>query len=940
MRAMFTVLVALATISSLGTAQARAQADQVPVFRSGVEVMEVDVTVVDGSGMPVRDLRAPEFSVMVDGQPRRVLSAEFISESSGPGTQVVAPRDPYVSNNTDRRPGRLILLAIDRNNIDTHSLRGAIAALKSFVNGLGSDDRISLVTVPPPGPAVEFTTNRAQILDAISRIIGMDDPLQGRFNISAYEALTFENRTNPMVTQRLLARVCGDTDPMTMSPCDRDVEQEAATLASQIRQTTNESVSGFASLLKNLREVEGPKSLIILSQGLMLEGAQGEATSLANLAAEARVNVNVLMFDTPIGTASQSRISETISQDRDLREAGLETLASRSRGSLFRVVANPQYVFERLRSEISAHYMLGVEPAERDRDGKPHQIRVEVRRKGVQVRARRQVQYMVRTPNTWSRDVLMARILRSPGANTELPMRLSSYVYRDGASDKVKLIIAAEIDPASMEKELDLSVGFAMFSQTGAAVASGQERKIYSANSDLPIRYDLAIAVDPGTYRLRLAAIDTAGTSGSVEREIHAFGMSNQAVAFGDLILSAVREGKAGDVRPAVILQISDGHLATYTELYTNKPGTLDDTTVRFEVADTEDGPTLQTGVAEIRERTDKTMRQAMAVVPLGALPPGRYIARAIVSSSDKIVGKLTRPFTIVPGARRTTAGTSAAKVDASAPASAGGSVAKPGAPAMATGIVIGARPSAFKKEDALTGDMLRAVFEVMDKNHPAAKAATSRARAGKLEGTALMALDAGDQAAGSLLRGLELLMKGQLDPAANQFGVALRNAPDAPVASFYLGVCYAAAGRDKEAVAAWERARAAGLQLPAMQFVLAEAWLRLGQPSQALEPLRGAHEQQPENDSIRRSLAIAQSHVGLHEEAYRTIVPFLEKNAADTDALLVALHALYQVRSAGRTIGSADEDRARAATYSRAYIAAKGPQLALVEKWADFLQK
>ena len=35
------------------------------------------------------------------------------------------------------------------------------------------------------------------------------------------------------------------------------------------------------------------------------------------------------------GNASQSRMSETLSQDRDLREAGLEALASRSRGSLF-----------------------------------------------------------------------------------------------------------------------------------------------------------------------------------------------------------------------------------------------------------------------------------------------------------------------------------------------------------------------------------------------------------------------------------------------------------------------------------------------------------------------------------------------------------------------------------------------------------------------------
>ena len=68
-----------------GASELLAQTDQAPVFRSGVEVMEVDVTVVDAKGMPVRDLRAPEFTVTVDGQPRRVISAEFISESGDVG---------------------------------------------------------------------------------------------------------------------------------------------------------------------------------------------------------------------------------------------------------------------------------------------------------------------------------------------------------------------------------------------------------------------------------------------------------------------------------------------------------------------------------------------------------------------------------------------------------------------------------------------------------------------------------------------------------------------------------------------------------------------------------------------------------------------------------------------------------------------------------------
>jgi HrpA-like RNA helicase len=257
---------------------------------------------------------------------------------------------------------------------------------------------------------------------------------------------------------------------------------------------------------------------------------------------------------------------------------------------------------------------------------------------------------------------------------------------------------------------------------------------------------------------------------------------------------------------------------------------------------------------------------------------------------------------------------------------------------AAMTGVVVAVRPAVFKKEDVLTPEMLRVVYDAFDQNHPAAKAATARARAGKIQGTALMALDAGDQAAGSLLRGIELLMKGDLNPAANQFGVALRNAPDAPIASFFLGACYAAAGRDKEAVSSWERARAAKLDLPVLQLVIADAWLRLGQPADAIEPLRLALERQPQDDNIRRNLAIAQSHLGLHEQAYPTIVPYLERNPKDADALMIALHALYQIHIEGKTIGSAAEDKAKAAEYSRAYAAANGPQQALVEKWAEYL--
>jgi VWFA-related protein len=926
MRASVGVSVALTACWLVGLA---AQTPQGPVFRSSVELLEVDVSVVDGDGKPVADLQAPEFIVSIDGQPRRVATSEYISDVSAESQLAGITVDPYVSNNTDRRPGRLIVIVFDQNNMTMDRLRGSLDATRKFVSSLAPNDRVALMSIPSPGPRVDFTTNHKQIMDALNGVMGQGGNERGRFNISNYEALTFDQRNDSMATQRMLYRLCGDSSPQALTNCNGDVEQDAQQLAQRIRLETTESVSALGILLKNLREVDGAKSLILLTQGLMLEGSHSEAGALAQLAAEARVSINVLMFDWMGTSASESVVSATQAQDRDLREAGLATLASRSRGSLFRVATNPEYTFQRISSELAGHYMLGVEPAAADRDGKQHDIKVQVRRKGTALRSRQQFQYVTRAPNTWSRDDLMGRVLRSPSSATEIPMRVTSYTYQDNTApaEKVKLIMAAEIDPTNTGA-IDLAIGHALYDQLGKVVDAGQERKIYSANSDRPLRYEMALAVNPGTYRLRIAAIDLAGNRGSVEREVQAWQTAGQELALGDLMLASVRDTKGGSIRPPVLLKVDDGMVQAFTELYTNKPGSLEQAQVSFEVAEGPDTPVLTSSGAAFLGKPDGTSVAAAATVVVGALPPGRYVVRAVITYSGRTAGKIVRPFLLLPNSHPAPA------PDAAAPAAASNTtvMAVPGADA---GLVSG-RPASFRREDVLKPEMLRATADAMEKNHPLAKAALTKARNGQLEGTALMALDAGDQSAGAILRGLDFLNKGQIDPAATQFGVALRNAPDSALASFYLGACYAAAGRDREALANWERAKAAQLALPALPVVIAEAYLRQGQPAKAIGPLGEALASQPQNDVLRKNLAVAQSRLGQHEQAYATITPYLERNGTDADALMVALQAIYQVHAEGRSIGPADRDKAIA--YAKAYAAAGGPNQALVEKWIQFL--
>ena len=50
-----------------------------PTFKSAVDLVPVDVDVIDKSGRPVPHLAAGDFTLTVDGKPRRAVSAQFIS---------------------------------------------------------------------------------------------------------------------------------------------------------------------------------------------------------------------------------------------------------------------------------------------------------------------------------------------------------------------------------------------------------------------------------------------------------------------------------------------------------------------------------------------------------------------------------------------------------------------------------------------------------------------------------------------------------------------------------------------------------------------------------------------------------------------------------------------------------------------------------------------
>ena len=111
--------------------------------------------------------------------------------------------------------------------------------------------------------------------------------------------------------------------------------------------------------------------------------------------------------------------------------------------------------------------------------------------------------------------------------------------------------------------------------------------------------------------------------------------------------------------------------------------------------------------------------------------------------------------------------------------------------------------------------------------------------------------------AAAAFLKGLTLLADRKLEPAAAAFRDAMRASADFYPAMVYLGACYAAGGKDKEAAAVWRTALIREGDTPALHVMLADALLRQGRGDLAIDDL-ASHAPWPERSGLQRRFAVA----------------------------------------------------------------------------------
>jgi VWFA-related protein len=912
-----TLIVAVLLSSGLG-----AQAPQAPVFRAGVELVSVDVTALDANGRQVTDLTAGEFQVEIDGDKRQVSTVEYIRSADplrviGAPHKVTVPDQTYSTSNAKGAPrGRLIVLLIDQGNIRTGAARSVMNSAKKFVDTLTPEDRVSVVAVPGPGELVDFTTDHDKVRESLLRIVGTADPVRSRFGLSITEAMAVYLRNDMQLATEVILRVCAGAAAVEIERCEREVEQDAAEIVNEIRRRTQDSVHGMRALLQSLTGLDGPKSVIILSEGLIFEGLGSETDELALIAADARATLDILLLDVPQFDVSQTSRPTTPRQDRDLQITGLEQLAGAARGSLYRINTGAEFAFDRISRSLDGYYLLGVEARPDDRNGRRHRIGVKTTRRGVQLRSRRSVLTSMSAKATTPANAV-ERAIRSLLPINDLPMKVSTWIYKDPGTAKVRVLVGVEVERLAGQP-LDYTTGMAIVNKQGKGFAPPIALKTLTEKSGEPgtAVFSGMLAVDPGEYRVIVSMADSEGRVGSVSRPVTVFKMDGPGLALGDLLIGGYAGGNAM-IEPTIEPTVS-GAMAALMEAYSLKTTGLDAT---LEILSSEDAPPLATMPMRISDGKSAEIVSLSAQFNTAALPPGRYLARGTIRQDGKPQGHMIRPFRIVAD---NALGTSAAPA--------------PGVVPNDMALVLLGGLSNFDRKELLTPAMLTSMFALADGRPAASKAAVKEARGGDLGAAAMTALGDGDQVLALFLKGLEFYRGAQLDRAVVQLTNAMQMAPTFAPSRLFLGAALAEANRHKDAAGLLQSA-ATTPPNAAIARMAGEEWIKAGQPVLAITPLELAVQQPGADARSKKLLGIAYVLGGRATDAVAVLTPYLDASPDDAPALLAALFGVYQRHLAAPQAATLTADRANMAKWSKAYAGTKGPMQPLVGAWLKHVQ-
>ena len=598
-----------------------AQEQRKPTFRSGRDVVSVDVVVRDRAGNSVRGLTAADFEVREDGKPHEIVGFSFqeISEATvipiataellaGAGARMTETgstmAEPKPMTGVDVAGRRLMVLLFDLSSMQPEDVQRAIDSANSFVSGqMSPADLVAIATISSQlDVLVDFTGDRAKVAATLNQL--------------AYS----EGTATP------------PPDAATSS-----TEEAIATAAEAATEETSEldlfnndvRLRALRTIAETLAPLEQRKAIVYFSAGMQRSGQDNQVELRSAVNAAVRAHVAIYPVDTrglqavvPGGDATRASgrgvslfsgrgVARQFSQLAASQDT-LTSLAAETGGRAFTDTNNFGEAFTRVQRDMSAYYLLGYSSTNLTKDGRFRRIQVRVKRDGLRVEARpgyfaeRDFAHTSRS----DRETQLQEQLFSPVSSTDLPVMVTGGFFRL-AADRYYVPISVAVPGRALPvksgtAEISLDVLGIVLDEQGRPLARMRETLKFAAGTGASLAakqvlYHAGVTLPPGRFGVKVVVREnTTGTIGSFEAPITVPELKQSPLKVSSVVLSTQLQ-PAGRGRSASPLVRDGVGLVPSVTHVVSKDQTLYFYYEVYEPAEVDGGPLLKTSLAFYR---------------------------------------------------------------------------------------------------------------------------------------------------------------------------------------------------------------------------------------------------------------------------------------------------------------------------------------------------
>jgi len=640
-----------------------AQNTQPPTFKTGVHVVRIDVSVLDGKRQPVRGLQASDFTVLEDGQPRPIRSFQAVEAAAAKPAMTPLPAHNVATNQVGGDTSRLIFILMDRSIPAERPMIMARQIADAAVDAMGPGDLAAIVSTGGGVPQ-NLTSDRARLHKTIAAADWSHRLSQAQLD-------------DPIVGQVLgMGDALGDPSCM----CGLCVMDTIARIANDVRDVPRRKVLLFVG--SNLIVQAGPRAF---SQDVGCEKRVADARErLYDALGTSGLTVHSIDPQglASVGPATRASQPGSIEINAQLTKETMEFMGAQGNLGILpeltggRTILNTNEPFRMvpaLLHESDAYYLLAFEPIE-IRGEVRHSIEVKVARKGVRVQTARYLapSSTARAASDTAPATATATRIAAPASplesaltgllpDTSRPLGMSVAAFagpdRDHAYVGVTLDASAFVDRSgSIPLEIGLLASDARGRRAGSAHQTGSVEIPEGARAAL-VELQTYLTLPPGDFELR-AAVMNPGTraTASVFTHVSVPAFDAAPMTLSDIVLgtrqdtSALPDGAPRlPIVPTTVRSIGPGQMVSaFLRVYRGStPGggfgipvsleaiVLDGNGKRLETHALPDA-SFTGGVADVR-----------MLVPLNGLRPGRYALRIVARQQRSELAREV-PFTVV----------------------------------------------------------------------------------------------------------------------------------------------------------------------------------------------------------------------------------------------------------------------------------------------------